>query len=539
MCDLKRCFLFVLALISWGGPALGQAPGLRTSEQGQVTSQAQEPTGQSSFLLHVESKLVVLDVVVADQHSKPVRGLHREDFNVYEDKVPQKILSFEPAVIPGAAVAPVPIHSTGELDRLEPQAPVSIIVLDEVTSMFEDQAFARYSLKKYLGQEGDTLRQPTMLIAAGINHQMVLRDYTTSKKEILDALDHHFASVDWRQQSGGWETEQFNAAFASLIGVAQATAGHPGHKNLVWIGRGFPSINWDRLTPEQESSLRQTINICTNLLRDSRVTLYSIDPAGLPAEPPATDAEGFDIGDPFGGEVDFDEMARVTGGQAFHGRNDTNNLIGTSISDGQIFYTIAYRPTSTSSDPKEFRKIQVLMKDRTLTATTREGYFAVSEPLPPTLNDKHEVAGRTKFDIVEASEGLMLYDGIPLTILRKPDNPDSFDVQLPASALQWVSDGEKRKCDVLLVMESFGRNGKLIHSEGRVFGLVLPARKEQGVESRTVTLPMTVSTAQPAARLRVIVRANDSGKIGADNFFLVDPRTLKDPSTGLIPKKNR
>ncbi len=537
---MKQRFLLFLATMSLGSFALAQVPGAQASEQGQIGPQTQEPAGQPGFTIHVESKLVVLDVVVTDQRGKPVRGLQREAFNVYEDKVQQKILSFEPPAMPGASgAASVTIHSTEELDRLEPQAPVSIIVLDEVTSKFEDQAFARYSLKKYLGQEGDTLRQPTMLIAADIRHQMVLRDYTTSKKEILEALDRHFASTAWWQQNGGWESEQFNATFASLVGVAQATAGHPGHKNLVWIGRGFPSIRWDLLTLEQENSLRQTINICTNLLRDSRVTLYSIDPAGLSAAPPDTDADGFDVDDPFGGQVGFDNMVRVTGGQVFHGRNDVGDQIGTSVNDGQIFYTITYRPTSASSDPKDFRKIQVLMADRSLTATTREGYFAGSEPLPPTLNDKHEVAGRTKFDIVEASEGLILYDGIPLTISRKPENPNNFDVRLPASALQWVYDGEKWKCDVLLVVESFDRNGKLIHNEGRVFGLVLPPRKKEGVESRTVTLPMVVSTSQPAARLRVIVRANDSGKIGANNFFLVDRRTLKDPSTGLRPKKNR
>lgn len=531
---MKHWFSLFLAVMSLAGSIQGQAPAV------QPPAQVQESGSQSSYTLHVQSKLVVLDVVVTNKQGKPVSGLPREAFKIFENKVSQKILSFTPAVVPGpGSAAPVEIHSTAELDKVEPQAPVSILVLDELTASFEDQAFARYSLKKYLQQEGDVLRQPTMLIAVGLGRQMVLRDYTTSKKEILDAIDHHFATTAWQQQTGGWEADQFKTAFASLIGVAQATAGHAGHKNMVWIGRGFPSISSEELTPEQEAALQQYINICTNLLRDSRVTLYSVDPAGVAADPPATDAEGFYVGDPFGGDVDFDSMVRATGGQAFHGRNDVNNLIDASVSDGRIFYTISYRPTTTSSDPKQFRNIQVVMTDRSLTATTREGYFAASEPLPPALTAENEVSMRTKFDIVEASEGLMIYDGIPLTIARKPGAPDNFEVSLPASSLQWTPDGDKARSNLLLVVESFDHKGKLLHNDGRVFGLVLPPQKEAAADTRTVTLPLTVSTAPPAARLRVIVRANDTGKIGADNFFLVDRETLKDPSTGLIPKKKK
>ncbi len=48
----------------------------------------------------------------------------------------------------------IPIHSTAELDRLEPNAPVTLIVLDEINTPFGDEAFARYSLKKFLDQQG-------------------------------------------------------------------------------------------------------------------------------------------------------------------------------------------------------------------------------------------------------------------------------------------------------------------------------------------------------------------------------------------------
>jgi len=45
--------------------------------------------------LTVNARLVVLDVVVTDASGKPVDGLTRKDFEVYEDNQQQRIRSFE------------------------------------------------------------------------------------------------------------------------------------------------------------------------------------------------------------------------------------------------------------------------------------------------------------------------------------------------------------------------------------------------------------------------------------------------------------
>ena len=52
---------------------------------------------------------------------------------------------------------------------MAPDAPVNIILLDEFNTLFEDEAFARYSLKKYLEKQPDKLTTPTMLLAVGID----------------------------------------------------------------------------------------------------------------------------------------------------------------------------------------------------------------------------------------------------------------------------------------------------------------------------------------------------------------------------------
>jgi VWFA-related protein len=487
---------------------------------------------QGGYTLQVNARMVVLDVVVTDAKGQVVNGLTKDDFSVYEDKVPQSVVSLDrsAAYLPAANVA---VNSTAELDKLEPDAPVNIIVLDELNTKFEDQAFSRYSIKKYLGLQGDTLQLPTMLVAVDVQHFMVLRDYTRSKKEILAALDHHFAGLP---KDASWQGEQFNAAFSALMEVAQATAGHAGHKNMIWIGRGFPSIDPMNLPADVNDALQSAIQQCTNMLRDSRVTLYTVDPAGLSAEAPATDENGMYVDDPFGGQVDFNVMAAATGGKAFFGRNDVDNLIGTSARDGASFYTLAYRPSGVSDATKPFRSIRVVMKDPSLHAATREGYYTQAAGVPDAEDAKGKLSNRFIFDLSVASRSTMVYDAVPLTLTRDPVDHDKFQVGLPSADVEWETAGPQvLKASLAVLVESFDRKGKMLNH--RV------AMETVGVkEGPTPLMPAAarfsldsvISTAPPAARIRIVVRVNRTGKIGADNFFLVDRKTLDDPEVGPV-----
>ena len=500
------------------------------------TNDAQEQ--QPAYTLSVNSQLVTLDVVVNDRNGQPVRGLKRDDFTIYEDNIPQPIVSFE-ASEPKRAIGggPVEIHSTSELDRLEPDAPVSIVVLDELTTKFEDQYFARYSLERYLGKQGETLDQPLMLMARSLGHTQVLHDYTTSKREILDALNRHFVGNDWRATDPSWASEQILAAFASLIEIAKATQGHPGHKNLIWIGRGFPGVQQSDVAPNREDPLETAIAQCTNLLRDARVTLYTIDPAGVTAAPATLDATGtLTMDDPFGGQYDFEKMATATGGQALHGRNDVDHMIGTTVSDGQIFYSLAYKPASaiTSDNPKQFRRIRVELKSRTLVAITREGYYLPKPDVSSLKDESNTLSEQSRFNLSAASQGLMVFDGIPLTVTRDEATSD-FRLAFPASSLGLKDDGSRLIGEVSLIVLSFDRTGKLLNHTGRVISLHLAHLQPGETETRKVQLATSLDTRAPAARVRFIVLGNANGRIGADNFFLVDRNTLKDPSTGLKP----
>lgn len=516
----------VAVVVVWTGSAWGQT---------QVPTQQQAPVveGQGGYTLQVNAQRVVLDVVVTDKHGANVKGLSRDDFTVFEDGVPQEIRSFEETV-PKSAGAGVAIHSTAELDRLEPDAPVSILVIDEVTTTFEDLAYARYSLKKYLKGKGDVLDQPTMLVAANFRNVAVLEDYTTSKQAILNALDHHRTNYTDLEQKGSITLvgDQLNASFRSLIGVAEATAGHAGHKNMIWIGRGFPMINMEGLPLSEKESYKTELASCTRLLRDSRVTLYMLDPVGVSAYLSSRDQIGATVEDPFAAQLDFDAIAVSTGGSAMHGRNDLNMMIDESARAGEAFYTLAYRPSSSSDDPMEFRSIRVVMKDRNLRANAREGYFAAVAPVTPVLKADGKFSKRVVFDFNVASESLLIYDGVPVTATRDATVADRFYLQVHTTDLPLQAEGaQKRSAELMVVVSSFDRHGNMLDHNARIVTAEVDAgAAAKGLENGMLKIPVSISTAAPAVRVRFVVRANGSGKMGAANYFLADGKTMADPT---------
>ena len=68
---------------------------------------AQTPTPQT---LQVNSQLVILDVVVTDKHGAPVANLPRDAFHVFENRIPQQIVSLEESRSSNPAA--IPIRST-------------------------------------------------------------------------------------------------------------------------------------------------------------------------------------------------------------------------------------------------------------------------------------------------------------------------------------------------------------------------------------------------------------------------------------------
>jgi VWFA-related protein len=480
----------------------------------------QTPAGQGTTpTIRVYVTRVVLDVVVTDAKGNVVAGLTRDDFKVTDAGEPQTVTDFDVS-IRHIAKPEVTINSTADLDKLAPDAPVDIILLDEFNTLFEDEAFARYSLKKYLEKQPDKLITPTMLLAVGIDKFTVLNDYTQDKQAIINALDHHFVEYPWRNQGNSWAPERLGTAFGTLERVAEATVGHPGHKNMIWIGRGFPSINLANIPVDSSRRVETYVQQCVNMLRDARVTLYAVDPAGLVVDPIAKYGNEAAFLDPFGGNYDFARLARATGGKALYGRNDVDAEIGTSAEDGVNFYTLAYRPTTGGMDPQKFRKIAVTVDRPGLTASTRLGYFVAMGParVNPT-NPSRQLA----FDLTSAATSTMVYDAVPLTLTQDSHDHDAFKLRIEAKGLVWTfaTDNEPRHANFVVMTTTFDKKGKVLKESAKVAKVDAPASvPPKGRIELPIEIPVKLDHDSKAVRLRVVVRIVQTGREGTADATL-------------------
>jgi VWFA-related protein len=481
-------------------------------------SSTPQPDASGIYTIRRYASLVVLDVVVHDAKGNIVTDLKRNEFHVTEAKEDQNILNFEETGSHLPDVSAVAINSTQDLDKTAPRAPVNILLLDEFNTRFEDMAFARYSLKKFLEKQPDRLTTPTMLLSVSLEKFTVVHDYTQNKQDLIDSLDHHFVAYPWQTHQFAWIAERYGTAFSTLMRVAEATQGHIGHKNMIWIGRGFPPFNFQNAPIDAQNRVNSLVQQCVNMLRDARITLYTIDPAGLQVN--NTYGSAAEFNDPFGGNYQFAKLATATGGKALYGRNDVDAEIGTTVRDGERFYTLTYRPGNTSLDPQKFRKIKITLGRPGLVATTREGYYLQGGPAP--VNPQNP-SRRLTFDLISAADSTMVYDAVPISVQPSATDPDSFTVRVDPKGLVWTfaTDTEKRHADLVLMVSTFDKKGKELKRSANSVRITAPdgvpptGRIEVGTQ-----LPAKIEHDPKAVRVRFVVRVNQTGRIGTADMTL-------------------
>ncbi|HEY1743185.1 MAG TPA: VWA domain-containing protein [Granulicella sp.] len=534
------CFCLVLGLGLTAGaqqPATPNAAATSAQQPPPGAQPASEPNAANTIRRNVS--LVILDGVVIDQKGKPVTDLKREEFHITEDNETQQIRNFE---APGR-FTPSPditINSTADLDHLAPRAPVNIVLLDEFNTRFEDMAFARYSLKKWLEKQPDKLDTPTMLIAVDLQHFSVLQDYTQNKDEILNALDHHFVAYPWQAHQFSWIPERYITALYSLRRVAEASIGHSGHKNMIWLGRGFPTLDYTRISVDNQSHVRSSVQQTVNELRDARVTLYTIDPAGLMVDP-GVYGNGARLFAPFGGDPDFQALARATGGRNLYGRNDVDAEIGTSIRDGSSLYTLTYIPTDSTWDPNKFRRIKVTLDRPGLSFITREGYYPDRRAARPNTDGK--VGNRLASELMNAGSSNMAYDAVAFTVETSPTDINTLKFHVEPHGIAWYfPNGDQPRHTSLIVMSTtFDRKGKELKNDAKILKFNAPAGA-----SATAHLDIPLSfeikfdPVPKAVRTRLVVRVEATGRMGtADLTFgpgaTAHSSSAQEPSPALPP----
>ncbi len=347
--------LFVFAQQT-GAPA-GAAP------TDQVPALAQSATAAAD---ETEGRMQ-LDVVVTDKAGKAESVLDRNDFSLFDNNLPAKILSF---------------HASGGTDR-KTEPPVEVIFLiDTVNVDFKYVSFVRQEIERYLTRNGGHLDYPASLRVftnTGIDSGS---GPTTDGKALaaeVSQLDNHLRTVRLGEGVNG-EIELYYASLKAIAEIAQSESNKPGRKLLLWAGPGWPmldSVSVEIGLEAQRQNFDAIVRLST-ILREARVSVYNISSADSGAG--ASAYRGYLKGvksaaksNP--GNLALKVLAVQSGGRVLGPGNDMAAQIESCVEDAGAFYTLSFDPPRADR-ANEYHDLKVVVGKPGLTARTSTGYYA-------------------------------------------------------------------------------------------------------------------------------------------------------------------
>jgi VWFA-related protein len=423
-----------------------------------------EKDSNSDVKFTARAALVLVPTLVTDKSGAHIVGLKKEDFTVRENGVEQKIATFEEITSdPHCLSRPRDPHEfSNSLAGGGSTRRITLIVLDFINTPFADQAYARKDLLKYLTQSIDQ-REPTALYTLTRSGIQVVHDFTTDPRVLVAALHKvrgdAVQMVDTQEDEeaitgtanpdgsagvdpGAVQTEaaKFQAmmedvelnfqSFEQRVAitdtlqgmqqVAQALAGFPGRKSLIWASGGFPfnvSDNTMKLAPAGRDTLSDVLPMYEHtwqLLNDAQIALYPVDVKGL--QPTSASASIRNPGPNYvrnaawrqmDTQATFQTFADMTGGHAYHNSNDLERGFREAVSDSAQYYMLGYYLDRSNTKPG-WRKLAVKVNREHAQVRGRSGFFVTNATTNPESSRNSDIAAALRSPLDYTSLGLVV-----------------------------------------------------------------------------------------------------------------------------------
>jgi VWFA-related protein len=397
---------------------------------------------ESGATLHIESRAVLVDVIVTDQHGNPVTGLKQDAFSVTEQGKPQTVSYFEEHKAGQAAgtveFPKLPPNVFTNLSPVPQPPAVTVLLLDSLNTRMENQSYVHTQALKFLktAKPGSRMAifamglglhfiqgftdDPSLLVAALNNKKnnevetsVLLKGQdesnaektllammsepagvggTAASPESVTALKNFFKTND--------NARTIDRDFLTLENfqrLATFLNGFPGRKNVIWFSEAFPLAVGGNFDPRMGDKTARTLD----MLAAARVALYPVDAAGsaplglyqAQTQMPVTTHDPVSMLNEQSDSRIGEDMARnsnqatmkivaeQTGGKAFTNGNGLAEIIGDIAGSGANFYSLSYTPTDTKMDGA-YRKIDVKVTGGNYKLSYRRGYIALGDDLP-------------------------------------------------------------------------------------------------------------------------------------------------------------
>ena len=315
---------------------------------------------------------IILDVQVTDKSGAVIRGLQKQDFTLLDDKQPQNIVSF--LAIDAAAVAPT-------------DPPVEIVmVVDAVNASPQSVSYERGEVKKFLLRDGGKLPQPVSLVVFADAGTKVQNGSSRDGNALASLYDQYETGVRSINRSQGYygAAERFDMSLKTLTEIAEDARTRPRRKLVIWISPGWPLLTGPdtELSHRDAKQIFNSIVSASALLRQARVTLYSVDPLGVEdtAEIRTSYYEEFlkGVTSPsraVPADLSLQVLAVQSGGRVANSSNNLAAEIADCASDASAFYVLSFN-ASRADQANEYHSLEVKIDKPGVKVRTRSGYYA-------------------------------------------------------------------------------------------------------------------------------------------------------------------
>jgi VWFA-related protein len=429
---------FLLGQTAQTGQAAHTAQPTQTAQENtQASPAAQKPAG-GDLVLRSTVNRVVLDVVVTDSNGKPVRGLTAKDFSVAEDGRTQEILAFDVHSLETpsdfAKLPPLPVNTFVNIPPAPERGPLYVLLLDLVNSENTDEPYARKQLLNFISEKPKGTRVAIFVLSDGLH---LVQGFTDDEKQLSVVLDPanprpHIPRIFLEQKNFGKGDVGMMVSVVTEIG--RFPDGLPGRKNLLWFAGDFPLT----FSPTDDvKSYQDEIKAALDTLAQAQVAVYPVDIRGVVTEnahgaagstgaggvtsdyhsggaPAGSGGATEPIGSASADSTPFanvphaggdqgnsllmqsysiqDQLAKITGGRAFHSNNGLKDLLEAVVEDGANYYTVTYSPSNHNFNGAP-RAIRVELANRSYQLSYRRSYYGTDLDALKTREEAHGAGG--------------------------------------------------------------------------------------------------------------------------------------------------
>jgi VWFA-related protein len=500
------------------------------------------------YLIHVQSDLVLVNATVRDKSGNFVQGLKPENFTIFEDNKPQKIVSFDvenvdalpPADVtqvkplPGAPAIPPTTAAQSTAAQFKDRR--LIVLFFDLSAMEPDEIdHAVTSAEHYV----DSQMAPADLVSIvslGSSLQ-VNQDFTTDRALLKKQLEQFSSGSGQGFEEGTTGTTEgtpdsgqpfttddteyniFNTdrRLEALRSVAEKLSYVQQKKSLIYFSSGM-----DRTGIENQSELRAAVNAAVR----SNLAIYTMDMRGLQALVAGGEAQNASLRgvSPYSGQATLNALnsnfttqetlvtlASDTGGRTFLDSNDFSKIFKGVQQDTSTYYVLGYHSTNPAQDG-HYRRIVVKSDLPGAKIDYRRGYYAPADYQHSTKDDKERQLEEELASEMPATD-LQLYLGVAYFRLDTNKFFVPISLVVPGSQIPFVrsSDRDKATLDVIGMVLDSGR-----HPLNRIRDTVkLEVNTATEVKKKNVQYDTGMSLLSGKYHLKFVVRENQTGRMGS------------------------